>query len=160
MVLARLRTIHRKGNETGKSKLYLELTSQNRPLEENPKPDYARLHEIARHIIHSSETLAMAIETMTSMSNEQKVIFEEGSSVSEQSKRQSESTGRILRAQITHFKSLHLRSKALEERLRNEINLVSPPRFPRNHNLPRKGIQPSRPTPQPSLRQHRRISSG
>lgn len=82
------------------------------------------MHEIARHAIHSSETLAMAIEIMTSLIQEHEMFFEENALFPTESIAQSKQTRRAFRSQITLFKCFHLRSKALEERLRNEINLV------------------------------------
>lgn len=81
------------------------------------------MHEMARHAIHSSEMLAMGIETITSIIQEHDILITENPSfpfmgaVCKQS-------GKDLRYLCTLLKSLHLRSKALEERLRNEINLV------------------------------------
>jgi hypothetical protein len=94
---------------------------QNRTSENNPQPDYVLMHEMARHAIHSSEMLAMAIETLTSIIQEYE-IFVADSSTTAVKYRQTE---KDLRYISTLFKSLHLRSKALEERLKNEINLVS-----------------------------------
>jgi hypothetical protein len=82
------------------------------------------MHELARHAIHSSETLAMAIETIGNLVQEHEIFFEENPSLSQGSTTLSNQTRRTLRLQITMLKCLHLRSKALEERLRNEINLV------------------------------------
>lgn len=48
------------------------LTSCNRASPRNPQPDYIMMHEFARHAIHSSETFAMAIETMTSLLREKR----------------------------------------------------------------------------------------
>jgi len=78
------------------------------------------MHEIARHTIHSSEIVAMAIETLNSIIQEHE-IFVVDNSIEVGTYRQTE---KDLRHLSTLFKSLHLRSKALEERLRNEINLV------------------------------------
>ena len=78
------------------------------------------MHEMARHAIHSSEMLAMAIETLTSIIQEHQ-IFVADNSIGVGIYRQTEKDLRYL---STLFKSLHLRSKALEERMRNEINLV------------------------------------
>jgi hypothetical protein len=78
------------------------------------------MHEMARHAIHSSETLAMATETLTSIIKEQDNFIADVSRMAMKYRQ----TGKDLRYISTLFKSLHLRSKALEERLRNEINLV------------------------------------
>lgn len=90
-----------------------------------PQPNYVAMHEIARHAIHSSEMLASALETMASMIQEYEVFFEENPSLSKETMTLSKQTRRTLRFQKTFLKCLHLRSKALEERLRNEINLVN-----------------------------------
>jgi hypothetical protein len=82
------------------------------------------MHELARHVIHSSETLAMAIETMTSLIQEHHIVFKEHTSLFQPSITMSKQTRRSLRVQITMFKCLYLRSRNSEERLRNEINLV------------------------------------
>jgi hypothetical protein len=82
------------------------------------------MHEIARHAIHSSETLAIAIGTVGNMIQEHEIFFEENPLVPQGSTMLSKQTRRILRSHIMMLKFLHLRSKALEERLRNEINLV------------------------------------
>ena len=80
------------------------------------------MHEMARHAIHSSEMLAMAIETLTSIITERDVLSADGSTRALNCRQ----TGKDLRYMSTLLKCLHLRSKALEERLRNEINLVNP----------------------------------
>lgn len=82
------------------------------------------MHELARHTIHSSETLAIAVETMAGLVQEHEIFFEENSSLPTRSTTISRQTRRVFRSQVVLFKCLHLRSKALEERLRNEINLV------------------------------------
>lgn len=82
------------------------------------------MHEIARHVIHSSEVLAVAIETMTSIIQEHEIFFEENPSLPSVAIMQSKDLRRNFRLQRNVFKGLHLRSEALEERLRNEINLV------------------------------------
>lgn len=82
------------------------------------------MHEIARHTIHSSETLAMAKETMTSLVQEHEIFFEENGLLPARTITLSKQTRRIFRSQITLLNCLYLRSKALQERLQNEINLV------------------------------------
>ncbi|CZR68590.1 uncharacterized protein PAC_18489 [Phialocephala subalpina] len=99
-------------------------SENNRISPDNPHPDYVTMHEMARHTIHSSETLAMAKETMTSLVREHEIFFEENSLLPARSMTLSKQTRRIFRSQITLLNCLYLRSKALEERLQNEINLV------------------------------------
>src|SRR5436305_7557295 len=91
---------------------------------EYPQPDYVAMHEIARHAIHSSETLEMAMETLSQMIQEHQAWFNEN--VTENAKKtvSLKLTRKSLQFQSTILKCLHLRAKAIEERLRNEINLV------------------------------------
>ncbi|TVY26089.1 hypothetical protein LHYA1_G004280 [Lachnellula hyalina] len=98
---------------------------QNRTCPEDPRPDYINMHEIARHVLHSSETIAMAIETMTDITQEHKLFYKENESLSPATRVASRQTSMAFRSQVSILKCLSLRSKALEERLKNEINLVA-----------------------------------
>jgi len=91
---------------------------------ENPQPDYIGMHEISRHIIHSSEMLETAIATVSSIVQEHEIFINENSWLPYLSLASSKQTSRSFRHQQSLLKSLHLRSKALEKRLRNEINLA------------------------------------
>jgi hypothetical protein len=86
---------------------------------------FVEMHELARHTIHSTEVLAIAIETITSMIEEHEIFFEEDASLPKATIAASKQTSKMLRFQKSIFNCLHLRSKALEERLSNEINLVA-----------------------------------
>jgi hypothetical protein len=81
------------------------------------------MHELARHTIHSSEMLAVAAETIANLVQEHEIFLHD--SASPVLSALSKQTIRTLRSHIAILKCLHLRSKALEDRLRNEINLVS-----------------------------------
>ncbi|KAG9234148.1 hypothetical protein BJ875DRAFT_462349 [Amylocarpus encephaloides] len=96
----------------------------NRASADDPRPDYIKIHELARHTIHCTETLGMAIETMTSLTGEHQIFFDENESLPKEIITKSKQTRRSLRSQMVLLKSLHLRSKALEERLRNETTLA------------------------------------
>ena len=98
--------------------------SQKRSLSDSLQPDYVGMHDIARHVIHSSEVLAIAIETTTSMIQEHDVFFEENPTLRETAPMISRQIKRDLQLHSTVLKCLHLRSTALEQRLRNEISLV------------------------------------
>ncbi|CAG8956320.1 hypothetical protein HYFRA_00003700 [Hymenoscyphus fraxineus] len=96
---------------------------QNRPtLPGNPNINFTKTHEIARHAIHSSETLAVAIQTIEVLIEEQH-SFTNLNDASRPANHQL-NTRRKLRCQLSLMRCLHLRSKALEDRLRNEINLA------------------------------------
>lgn len=98
---------------------------KNRVSKEDPQPDYDRMHELARHAIHTSEMLEMTLETLTAIIREHELFFDNNPALPKSIRTISKQTMRDLRFQNTIFKSLHLRSKALEDRLRNEINLVN-----------------------------------
>ncbi|KAK8905624.1 hypothetical protein QC760_005546 [Botrytis cinerea] len=97
---------------------------KNRVSKEDPQPDYNRMHELARHAIHTSEMLEMTLETLTAIIREHELFFDNSPALPKSIRTISKQTMRDLRFQNTIFKSLHLRSKALEDRLRNEINLA------------------------------------
>lgn len=96
---------------------------QNRTSTQDPRPDYIAMHELARHAIHSSEMLAVAAETISNLVQENE-IFLNNNALPVASAPLSRQTMRTLRSHIALLRSLYLRSKALEDRLRNEINLV------------------------------------
>jgi hypothetical protein len=78
------------------------------------------MHELARHIIHSSETLSIAQETLKSMSHSYDSIL----STTALDNSASGNLKAELEQQISLLKCLQLRSQAVEARLKNEINLV------------------------------------
>ena len=87
-------------------------------------PNYPRLHDLARHANHSSETLDVAVETLTSMlSQHERFSATEQSSVN-LDPNISQQTRQNLRFQLQMLRSLAHRSKANESRLRNEIDLA------------------------------------
>jgi Mg2+ and Co2+ transporter CorA len=89
-----------------------------------PRPDYPRLHDLARHIIHSSETLSIAIETMSSMIDQYEAYLAERPSLSKAAITKSQQTRKSIQFQTSLLRCLKARSIALEDRLRNEINLA------------------------------------
>jgi hypothetical protein len=117
------------------------------------------MHEVARHTIHSSETLEIAMETLLSMIQEHEMFFKENQSDDAEKVTPFRRIRKSLQFQSTILKCLHLRSKAIEERLRNEINLVSSTCIgPEESNLliVRRGVQHGRPIRQPYPSAHRR----
>lgn len=79
---------------------------------------YESMHELARHIIHSSETLRTAIVVVESM------LDNFGSSVSTIPNANTLNAQKEFNFHLTMLRSLLNRSQALELRLQNEINLV------------------------------------
>lgn len=84
-----------------------------------PETDYPLMHEIARHTCHSSETLLVAIETISNM-HIQYSSFLRNRSVHAS----SVNLEQILNFQKQLLKGQHTRSVAIEARLKNELNLV------------------------------------
>jgi hypothetical protein len=79
------------------------------------EPDFPFLHNIARHIIHSTETLEVSIRTVIEMIAKFERI---------EASDQISSLHRLDLHRQT-LSNLRARSQALEARLRNEISLVS-----------------------------------
>ncbi|KAI9856198.1 MAG: hypothetical protein M1813_009215 [Trichoglossum hirsutum] len=94
---------------------------QNRASMVPTQPNYPHLHEVARHTIHSTETLDVAIETLDSMIRQHEVFVAETSLNTNVASRQ---TRKYLQFQLKMFKAIRLRSQANGERLRNEISLA------------------------------------
>lgn len=87
-----------------------------------PRTDYPRLHEIARHACHSSETLAVAIDTVEAMHDQYRDFLHCLKSGSRPPC--STQLGQYLGFQKRMIKGLHARSMAIETRLNNELNLA------------------------------------
>lgn len=96
---------------------------KRRPSVQDKHIDYGYMHELARHVIHSSEMLEMALKVVDHILIEGGEL--ERTILPEKAKRSSPAINAI-RLQKTILECLHLRSRALEDRLRNEINLVRP----------------------------------
>jgi hypothetical protein len=85
---------------------------------------FTLLHEGARHAIHSSETLSVAVGTLSSI---QQYIMSQSkwpSAISWDMQDEVESINRQLDFQVRMLQNLHLRAKSNKERLQNEIALV------------------------------------
>lgn len=81
--------------------------------------DFDQMHEIARHLIHSTETLSTALSVVDSM------VEEHESGRSNVGGGTSSACIRELDFTMSIMKSLLHRSNALEKRMSNEIALVS-----------------------------------
>jgi hypothetical protein len=82
------------------------------------QPEFVHLHEIARHVIHSNETLDVAIDTIERL--QQTCSKKEPWGGAETLKFSGS-----MSALEKDMKSIKRRSESLHERLQNEINLVS-----------------------------------
>lgn len=82
------------------------------------------MHEIARHLIHSTEIMEAMIDSFTSIQTAHEELFAELGFETEVSRAAYKQTKRSLAYQLQLFKGLRLRSIAFEKRLTNKINLV------------------------------------
>ena len=94
----------------------IEKKRMNKP---EPETDYHLMHELARHACHSSETLLVAIETISNM-HMQYSSFLEGPSPYAASVRLRQ----LFNFQTQILKGQHARSVTIEARLKNELNLA------------------------------------
>jgi hypothetical protein len=98
---------------------------RNRPAISSARPQYAEMHEIARHTRHISETLSMSINVLEGISREirgfeQTRICREWGLAFDRTK-----PLRLLNGQKTLLECALGRSQALTSRLQKEINLVN-----------------------------------
>lgn len=98
---------------------------QNRLRTVQHEPNFPLLHDFARHTIHSSESLDVAIDTMAGILGQHEWFSDTGRSYIDIDPMISRRTKQHLSFQIQAIRSLRARSKANEARLRNEIDLVS-----------------------------------
>ncbi|KAL7624601.1 hypothetical protein AAE478_006168 [Parahypoxylon ruwenzoriense] len=90
-----------------------------------PQPDYRRLHDIARHAIHVSETLDVAVETMDGILAQHDDFLGLDFPVTPPPKRgASNNTRRHLLFCKKMLRSLRHRANSNKERLQNEIQLA------------------------------------
>ena len=82
------------------------------------------LHETARHSIHSTETLEIAVECILAMCQQHSSLYKLDSSKDRFHEIIHTKTHQALQFQLQVLRSLKARSQANEARLRNEITLV------------------------------------
>ena len=92
-------------------------SNQSRNKDMLDQPNFPFLHDVARHVIHSTETLDVAINTLSNMAE---MISLADFAISNTSQRIQQDLA--FHKQV--LRNLHARSSALDARLRNEINLV------------------------------------
>ena len=98
---------------------------QNRLRTVQHGPNFPLLHDFARHTIHSSESLDVAIDTISGILGQYEWFSDTRRSYIDVNSVVSRRTQQHLSFQIQAMRSLKARSKANEARLHNEIDLVS-----------------------------------
>lgn len=93
---------------------------KERPSIQRPHSDFVQMHEIARHTVHCTEVIATAVIVIDSMVEELEKRWADVPSPSAALEIQRE-----LQFHRSTLRCRKLRSQALEDRLKNEINLVS-----------------------------------
>ncbi|KAH8664804.1 hypothetical protein BGZ61DRAFT_431514 [Ilyonectria robusta] len=88
-----------------------------------PTPNYSHLHDLARHIIHVSETLDLAVKTMGSVLQQHASFMNDGSSTLPKKAAYRNVHERLLFFEQI-FEGLRCRSSSNKERLQNEIQLA------------------------------------
>lgn len=91
---------------------------QRRKDQVTSKINYGDLHDFARHVIHSTETLGVALDVVGSMIEQQSL------STASPDRAQYQRTRQSLHFQLQMLKSLKARSESIQLRLQNEINFV------------------------------------
>lgn len=99
-------------------------TSPKKPKPEKPRPNYPLLHDIARHAIHVSETLGLAVNTIESILREHEQFISHISDADRKMKAVSKQIHRRLLFYDQMLLSLRSRSTSNKERLLNEIGLA------------------------------------
>jgi hypothetical protein len=104
---------------------HIRQLERHRPTISSARPQYADMHEIARHSINISEALSMSLNVLAGMSREiqnferTRICLEQGFAFDHTK------PSRFLECQRTLLECAHGRSQALTSRLQNEINLVN-----------------------------------
>lgn len=89
-----------------------------------PNPNYPRLHDIARHAIHVSETLDLAVKTVDCMITHHDQFFADRPAPDDRTKRAQRKIHNRLHLHDHMLGSLRSRSASNKERLLNEIQLA------------------------------------
>lgn len=101
-----------------------EAAKARKSFSKPPSPDYLRLHDIARHAGHSTETLGVAVQTVETMITQHTLLIEGGASMNSTARRINHQTSKHLFFYSQMLQGLKARSEANRERLQNEITLA------------------------------------
>ncbi|KAB5569897.1 hypothetical protein GE09DRAFT_1217349 [Coniochaeta sp. 2T2.1] len=99
-------------------------TESARTSEHKPEPNYRHLHDLARHAIHVSETLALAVMAAGSISQQHLEIMGGAADTDEHSRRAAKRIGNRIVFYEHMLRALQCRAASNKERLMNEISLA------------------------------------
>lgn len=88
------------------------------------KADYPFLHDFARHVIHSTETLGVALDVVNRMIEQQESSIRNPNCGSHQGTKALPESQQHLHFHRQILRGLRARSEANQQRLQNEINFV------------------------------------
>ncbi|ERF75849.1 hypothetical protein EPUS_01215 [Endocarpon pusillum Z07020] len=97
---------------------------RNRDRNKQLEPDFPALHDLARHAIHSSETLGIAVETVSEMIRHHKWPLSDKATSTPLELSRFQQTRQLFQFQLQTLKSLKARSDSNLSRLQNEITLA------------------------------------
>lgn len=89
-----------------------------------PNPNYPRLHDIARHAIHVSETLELAVRTFEHMMEQHDEFISDRPALDEKTKHAQRKIRKRIKFYHHMISSLRARSTSNKQRLLNEIKLA------------------------------------
>jgi len=101
-----------------------DANSKSRNAIARPDTDYPFLHDFARHVIHSTETLGVALDTANNMIQQHAIFMDNQAQRSYQHIRVLPQTRQYMQFQRQMLVNLKARSEANQLRLQNEINFV------------------------------------
>ncbi|KAI9885707.1 MAG: hypothetical protein M1823_002472 [Watsoniomyces obsoletus] len=97
-----------------------KVRCQNR----KPEPNNLLMHEIARHAIHSFETMDVAVHTVLAMHEQYRRILQTSMESGHRNMTESRSTEKNMAFQVQMLQNLRSRSEANAKRIQNEIALA------------------------------------
>ena len=105
------------------------MQHESRDAHSRSDTDYPQLHDFARHTIHSTETLGVALNTVDSMIRQQNLLLEKTQQGQRDNVKALLQTRQYMQFQHQMLANLKSRSEANGLRLQNEINLVGVAEF-------------------------------
>ncbi|KAH7118567.1 hypothetical protein B0J13DRAFT_569391 [Dactylonectria estremocensis] len=102
---------------------HVRYTEKHRMTSLPPTPNYSKLHDLSRHIIHNTETLDLAVKTVGNMLQQHSLLMDDLATILSRKAAHRSVHERLLFLEHM-FQSLQCRSSSNKERLQNEIQLA------------------------------------
>ncbi|KAJ5087378.1 hypothetical protein N7456_010994 [Penicillium angulare] len=104
-----------------------DIEKEETPSKTKPQPNYRRLHDIARHAIHVTESLDVAVQNVDHIIKQHELyasLWAEGSTPDIRQHASFQDTSSRLSFFQSHIESIRHRSISNQQRLQNEIQLA------------------------------------